>query len=147
MHQNLLAGKNTTYPYYGTLSNRALYAIGTYCLLRARPLVPTFSFIAQHRRVPQNLLLFLMFERHELLELLELARAIRHDQLHFRDIFMASIQDVKDAQAATAQSIAAIASRIPAPVATAEDLDGLVSTEQANKAAADAIDPAATPVS
>lgn len=90
-----------------------------------------------------------MFERHEIDTILRQVSSIEakldiihHDQLHFRDIFMASIQDVKDAQAATAQAIAAIPSRIPIPVATAEDLDGLVSTEQANKAAADAIDPA-----
>lgn len=57
---------------------------------------------------------------------------------------MADLQAVKDAQAAETQAIVDLAARVaalPQPAATATDLDGLLSTAQANKAAIDAIAP------
>lgn len=78
-------------------------------------------------------------------EILGQQEIIRTDQLHFREIFMASISDVQAAQATETQAIQALAGRIVPPVATATDLDGIVATAQANAAAINAIDPAAAP--
>lgn len=91
-----------------------------------------------------------MFDHDHFERLLTEFQALRYDlqrNFHLGTKIMASLQDVQAAQAATAQAIAAIATRIPAPAATATDLDGLVATEQQNTTAANAIDPAAAPAS
>lgn len=64
---------------------------------------------------------------------------------HHHTTLMAKLQEVLDAQAATASALQALAARLPAPAATATDLDTVLANEAANKAAADAIDP--TPIS
>lgn len=78
-------------------------------------------------------------------EILAQQEIIRSDQLHFREIFMASISDVTAAQATETAAITALAARIVPPVATAADLDGIVATANSNAAAINAIDPAAAP--
>lgn len=78
---------------------------------------------------------------HDLKHLFDITKSIYSNQ---RTI-MATLAEVQAAQAVTAQAIAAIADRIPAPAATATDLDGLLATEQSNAAAANAIDPAPAP--
>lgn len=86
-----------------------------------------------------------LFHRREGLpagEVLELLRSIHHNIHTYHTIQMATLQEVLDAQAATAQALTALAGRVQPPAATATDLDTLVANEQANKAAADAIDPA-----
>lgn len=85
-----------------------------------------------------------MFDHEHFERLLVEFQALKYDthrNFQLGTQIMASLQDVQDAQAATAQAIAAIATRIIAPAATATDLDGLLATEQQNTAAANAIDP------
>lgn len=93
-----------------------------------------------------------MFESHldhaiirKLDELLAQQEIIRSDQLHLREITMASLSDVQAAQATETAAITALAARIVPPAATAADLDGIVATATANTAAINAIDPAAAP--
>lgn len=76
-------------------------------------------------------------------ELLAQQEILRSDQLHLREITMASLTDVQAAQATETAAITALAARIVPPAATAADLDGLVATATANTAAINAIDPAA----
>lgn len=96
-----------------------------------------------------------MFEDHhareiirKLDEILERQEILRSDQLHFRDIFMASLLDVQNAQMGTTQAIQALSARVTAAltgVATAADLDAIVTTATANTAAINAIDPTTAP--
>lgn len=78
-------------------------------------------------------------------EILAQNEILRSDQLHLRDITMASLSDVQAAQATETAAITALAARIIPPAATAADLDGLVATANSNAAAINAIDPATVP--
>jgi hypothetical protein len=86
---------------------------------------------------------------HEILrkldEILAQNEILRTDQLHLREITMASLSDVQAAQATETAAITALAARIVPPAATATDLDGIVATATANTAAITAIDPATAP--
>lgn len=87
-----------------------------------------------------------MFDHAEKHEILTLLRSIHHDQLHFRDIFMASISEVTAAQATETLAITDLSARVaalPQGAATAAELDGVVATTQSNTAAIQAIAPAA----
>lgn len=92
-----------------------------------------------------------MFDHHhdheiirKLDEILAQNEIIRTDQLHLRNIIMATLDEVKAAQATETQAIVDLAARVaalPKPAATEADLDGIVSSAQANTAAVQAIAP------
>lgn len=96
-----------------------------------------------------------MFESHldhaiirKLDEILAQNEIIRSDQLHIRDLQMATLAQVQQAQTDETTAITALAARIaalPQGAASATDLDGLVATAQSNTAAINAIDPATPP--
>jgi hypothetical protein len=93
-----------------------------------------------------------MFEHdhtHEIIrkldEILAQNEIIRTDQLHLREIIMATLADVQAAQATETTAITAAAARVaalPQGAASATDLDGIVATANSNTAAINAIDPA-----
>lgn len=86
-----------------------------------------------------------MFDHAQHYEIIQLLTAINtkldvihHDQLHIRDISMATLQEVKDAQAAETQAIHDLTARLaaqPPAAATDAQLDPILATAQQNAAA------------